>query len=125
MELQIHIESMSSEDHINLTKFAVQDSVFRQVGILETGSSKILIFFVVLSHVLMQEQVGELGAWNDDEGEEGGWEEQGDLLTDSQHALRIKRENEREKRRKVQEALRGQQRTNSGASSLRLGTRIT
>ena len=76
----------------------------------------------------MQEQAGELGAWSDDEEEgreEGGWEEQGDLLTDSQHALRMKRESEREKRRKVQEALRGQQRTSSGVSSLRLGTRVT
>lgn len=50
MELQIHIESMSSEDHINLSKFAVQDSVFRQVSILETGSSKVLIFFLLYYH---------------------------------------------------------------------------
>ena len=75
----------------------------------------------------MQEQVGELGAWSDDEeaGAGGGWEEEGDLLTDSQHAIRMKRASEREKRRKAQEALRGQQRTSSGTSGLRLGTRVT
>lgn len=76
----------------------------------------------------MQELAGELGAWSDDEEDgrgEGGWEEQGDLLTDSQHALRMKRESEREKRRKAQEAMRGQQRTCSGTNNLRLGTRVT
>jgi hypothetical protein len=74
----------------------------------------------------VQEQVGELGAWSDEEeGGGGGWEEQADLLTDSQHSLRMKRASEREKRRKAQEALRGQQRTSSATSSVRLGTRVT
>lgn len=75
----------------------------------------------------MQELAGELGTWSDEEEGrgEGGWEEQGDLLTNSQHVLRMKRASEREKRRKAQEAMRGQQRTSSGTSNLRLGTRVT
>ena len=75
---------------------------------------------------MAQELAGELGAWSEDEGTEGGgWEEEGDLVTDSQQALRMKRASEREKRRKVQEAMRNQQRTSSGTSNLRLGTRVT
>lgn len=71
--------------------------------------------------------MGELGAWSEDEGEDG-WEDElapdeGHLIQYSQEAMKRKKAHEREKRRKAQEALRNQQRINN--SSLRLGTRVS
>ena len=75
----------------------------------------------------MQEGVGELGVWSEDEGEDG-WEDElapdeGRVMQYSQETMKKKKAYEREKRRKAQEVLRTQQRTNS--NSLRLGTRVT
>lgn len=53
----------------------------------------------------------ELGVWEDVEGEAGGWEgemgrEEGALMVASREAVAQQRREEREKRRKLQEALR-------------------